>query len=135
MRPSIKNYRHGSVSPDGNGMTGGRWWGCERLGYRCVSISEQLDPSISDERYKEISEWFYAKNYDDVVIEAYIELSEDTSTNYSGCEIDEVFYPEEFDKRINECPLLTDDEKAKAINDFNKYVDGLEACDFDLYEL
>ena len=134
-RPLIKNYRSGYAPNDGNGMVGGAWWGCEHLAYAEAYITDFIE--LPDEesimsRWPKIADWFREKN--DVVIEAYIEIGEDKSTNYSGCEVDEVFYPEDFDETVNDCPYLSEQEKRDTIKKFREFVDRLDTEDFEFYD-
>lgn len=133
-RPVIKNIHSGYVHPDGNGMTGGRWSGCERLAYRGEYISQHIDiDKVSNT--DAVCDWLEKNHLDFVTIECYIEFDDDFSTNYHSVTISELFYPEEFDERINKCPHLTDEEKKKTISDFKEFVDSLEEGDFHLYEI
>lgn len=136
MRPKIKNYHKGYASNDGNGMVGGKWWGCERLAYKTVYITDHIDIPVHDDfgaRWDKVVDWFDGK--DELVIEAYIEIGEDKSTNYSAYDLDEVFYPDEFDDLVGLCPYLSDPEREDAITKFRSFVDELDAGDFELYEL
>lgn len=135
MRPTIKNYRSGYASNEGNGMVGGAWWGCEHLAHAEAYVTDFIE--LPDEesimsRWPKINDWFMEK--DKVVIEAYIEIGEDNSTNYSSCDVDEVFYPEEFDERVNACPYLSEQEKQDTIKKFREFVDRLDTEDFEFYD-
>lgn len=137
-RPIIKNYSHGRASNEGNGMIGGRWWGCQHLAHLDVYVYEFLnDVETSDDlgdRWEKICAWFESEDKEMVTIEAYINEGEDESTNCYEFDVDETFYPTEFDEYINACPLLTESEKENAIRKFGEYVDNCDAHDFDLYE-
>ena len=133
-RPIIKNECSGYASNDGNGMVGGRWYGCDRLAYRGEYISQHIDiDKVSDT--DAVCDWLEKNHLDFVTIECYIEFDDDFSTNHHSVTISELFYPEEFDERINKCPHLTDEEKKKTIAAFKEYVEGLEETDFRLYEI
>jgi hypothetical protein len=118
-------------------MVGGSWWGCQHLAHLEVEIYDFIDVETNDDfgdRWDKICEWFEYYGKDSVIIEAYINEGEDNSTNYHEFDIDEVFYPTEFDEYINSCYLLSDDEKRAAIKKFGDFVDGLDAHEFELYE-
>lgn len=136
-RPIIKNYRSGRVGNDGNGMIGGSWWGCQHLGYVEVYVSDMIDDLEGDEfgdRIESVCAWLSENDHETVTIEAYINEGEDESTNAYEFDVDEVFYPDEFDEWINECPYLLEPEKEAIIKKFGDYVDNLDAHEFELYE-
>lgn len=132
-RPVIKKEGSGFASHEGNGMVGGRWSGCERLAYKSVYISDHIDQKHSI--IEKASEWLNKHNLDSITVECYIEFDDDDSTNHHSVTIDELFYPDEFDERINKCPYLTKKQKAKTIENFKRYLDELEYSDFQLYDL
>ena len=136
-RQIIKNYRSGRVGNDGNGMVGGRWWGCQHLGYVEVCVTDVIDSLEGDEfgdRIENVCKWFEENDHEIATVEAYVNEGEDNSTNSYEFDVDEVFYPEEVDDWIRECPFLFDFEKDAFIKKFGDYVDGLDAHDFELYE-
>ncbi len=136
-RPIIKNYRSGRVGNDGNGMVGGSWWGCQHLGYVEVYVADIIDELEGDEggdRADKVYGWLVENDHEIITVEAYIDEGEDNSTNCYTFDVDETFYPEEFDEWIRECPYLSDEEKEAIIKKFGDYVDGLDAHDFELYE-
>ena len=87
------------------------------------------DDDFSDD----VADWFGIE-VGEVTIEAYLSIGEDTSTNSSNCDIDEVFYPSEFDQAVDRCSLLTDAEKSKLkglMSDIADEKDGYELYDED----
>lgn len=133
-RPVVKNIKSGYASHDGNGMVGGKWSGCDRLAYKGEYISQHIDPA-KVKNTDEVCDWLEKNHLNFVTIECYITFDDDDSTDCHTRCIDEVFYPEKFDERINSCPYLTDKEKAIVIKDFKEYVDNLEETDYRLYDL
>lgn len=115
-RPIIKNFRKGRVSYDGNSMVGGRWWGCDHLAYKTTEPCDFIGFIDDEDRYKEAEKWFEEHGLGTVKVEAYFHVGEDESTGSVSCDLDEWFYPEGFDDKVEECPHLTEDEKVKVMN-------------------
>lgn len=110
MRPIIKNESHGYVKPDGNPMTGGKWSSITYLAHKEIPI-ESLTAS------PEVVAWLTEHHCEEsIFVEAYLTSGYDTSTNYVGCEVDEWFDDNAFGNIVEECPLLTDEQKTAIWN-------------------
>ena len=110
MRPIIKRESHGYVKPDGNPMTGGAWFSITFLAHKFIPVeSLTADPDVVA--------WlkdFYANEA--VFVVAYITSGYDKSTNYEGVEVEEWFDEDDFNDVIEECSLLTQEEKTAIWN-------------------
>ena len=135
-RPKIKNYRSGSVGNDGNGMVGGKWWGCQRLGYADIDFTPALE-SINDDSH-------FADVMDNLVetlggytvrVEAYFDVGRDESVGLSNyCDLDEWFEPEDFISAVNQCPFLSKSERMRVLTDMGALIDESEDK-FELYDI
>lgn len=125
-RPIIKNYRSGRL-----------WWGCEHLAYHEINTSEHVyleKTENIDDRFKQVCDWLNDNEFTELTIEAYFCVGEDNEVMTMECDLDEVFYPEEFDEAIDSCPFLMDEEKEKSKIDMQEYCDNLEKEQFKFYE-
>lgn len=122
MRPIIKSESHGYVKPDGNPMTGGAWSSITFLAHKEIPI-ESLTAD------QEVTAWL-TEHYGEetIYMEAYITSGYDKSTNYVGCEVDEWFDDNAFCNLIEECPLLTQEQKTDLVDELD-----LIASDTDGY--
>ena len=110
MRPIIKSESHGYFKPDGNPMTGGKWASITFLAHKEIPIE-----SLTDN--KEVTAWLTTHYCDDsICVDAYLTSGYDTSTNYAGCEVDEWFDDDAFCHFVEECPLLTQEEKTDLVD-------------------
>lgn len=133
-RPVIRDRGRGYASNEGNGMVGGAYGWCVGLNY-CDFETCRLTECIEDDDDR-IWSWFVDKIGDEFRVEAYIEFSYDYSVGDPGsCEIEEAFPPEQkvYDA-IEECPLLTAEQKAKVLEHLEKMLDDLDVDDYDPYE-
>lgn len=125
-KPIIKGYR-----------SGGNWWGAEQLAHHEIETIKHVflqDTENVNEREKQISEWLDDNGYGEITIEAYFCVGEDNEVNTCHCYIDEVFYPEDFDDALDECPFLMQDEKEKSKVDMQNFCDALNEEQFKFYE-
>lgn len=112
-RPTIKNYRSGYASNEGNGMVGGAWENTTRLAYKDVSV-ERLTECISDEeKAGKCLSWLTEKIGETFRVEAYFDVGYDKSVGLdSYWEMNESFDPEqEVFEAIDCCPWISPSEK------------------------
>ena len=81
-------------------------------------------------------EWMHEKLGDESFkIEAYITTGYDHSVGLDDiCEMDEWFANEEFDKALEECPLLTAEEKEKVKTELEAIAENEDGYEFYDYE-
>ena len=138
MRALVKDYKKGFVPRDGNGMVGGRWWGCKRLGYASFGHLKYLGSVIDDDRLETLLKWFKEKTGgEEFKVEAYIEVGSDESVGLPNiCDLDEVLPVDEgIYQAIHDCPFLDALEKGKVRETLGRKLEDLEAEDFELYEI
>lgn len=120
-----RGYRRGYVRPDGNGMTGGRWWACGRTGHKSVEFADILD------KLEDMASHIQAE----IKLEASFEEGEDESVglgHYLDFN-DRGGIPEEVMEAIEEAPVSNAWKAAiKAV--IEAYIDGLEPKDFNIEE-
>ena len=134
MRPKIKSYHKGRASNEGNGMVGGRWWGCKRLGYADVDYLPAFESIINDSHYADVTDWFRERLGDTVRVEAYFDCGKDESVGLSEyCDMDEWFYPDDFENAVCDCPFLSDAEQERVMEDFGKLAEDEDG--YELYEI
>lgn len=106
----------GRVPNDGNGRIGGDWLSATYLCSKWVSIE-----SITDD--EAVASWLANRVEDDAVeVQAYLNSGYDHSVGcYSYCEVYEVLESDLLDA-INDCPLLTDDEREKMVEKYEDIV-------------
>lgn len=105
MRPIIKNESHGYVKPDGNPMTGGKWYSITYLAHKNITIASLTDDPA-------VRAWLTERNGGNpsFVMDAYICYGKDNATNYEGYEMDE-YFAGRITKDIADCPLLNDETR------------------------
>ena len=138
-RPKSKDYRHGRVPNDGNGMIGGRWWSCTRLAHKEIPLTD-LIPERPD--YDAVSAYFIEKGWGDdypfVEVEAYFTTGADESVGLREiCDLDESFVPEDFEKAVDDCPFLTQPESdalKEKVREIADDEDGYEFYEIDYPE-
>lgn len=134
MRPKIKNYRKGRVGNDGNGMVGGKWWGCQRLGYADIDFTPSLE-SINDDAFSDVYDYLVEKLGDKVRVEAYFNVGKDESVGLPEyCDLDEWFEPEDFINAVNQCPFLSKSERMRVLTDMGALIEESEDK-FELYDV
>lgn len=133
-RPLVKNYHSGYASNEGNGMVGGRWWGCERLAHKEIALADL----IPDDRADVVCAYFIEKGwgslYAFIEVEAYFSVGSDESVGLSEiCDLDESFIPDGFEDAVNECPFLTQPESDALIEKVQEIADKDD--DYEFYEI
>jgi hypothetical protein len=135
-RPKIKNYHKGRASNEGNGMVGGRWWGCKRLGYVDVDYMPALDGINDDSHFSDVYDYLVERIGEKVRVEAYFNCGKDESVGLPEyCDLDEWFEPEDFINAVNECPFLSKSERMRILADMGDLIEGLDDDAYELYEI
>ena len=138
-RPKAKDYRHGRVPNDGNGMVGGKWWGMKRLAHKEINLAEIVPENGFEEA---VCAYFIEKGFGDVYawieVEAYFHIGSDESVGMPEiCDLDESFIPDGFCEAVDACPFLTKPEsdalKAK-VCEIADDEDGYELYEIDVPE-
>ena len=135
-RPFVKNFRKGVVPNDGNGMVGGKWWGCSRLAHKEIPLADLVPDSASADA---VCAFFIEKGwgglYAFVEVEAYFDVGSDESVGLREiCDLDESFIPDGFEDAVNECPFLTQKESDALMEKVREIADeggGYEFYDID----
>lgn len=126
MRPIVKNFHSGTAGNEGNGMVGGKWWGCKRLGYKDVEWADiicTLDDVTLNLRQ------------DQFRVEAYFSEGSDESVGMPYyCDLEKKFdTPEDTIKDIENAPISEAWKKAlKALAE--AYIDDLKDEEYTLYD-
>ena len=133
-RPKSKDYRHGRVSNDGNGMVGGKWWGVKRLAHKDIKVSDLTESITDTDKAEKALEWLTERIGETFRVEAYFHIGSDESVGMAEiCDLYESYVPEEFCKAVDACPFLTQTEsdalKAK-VQEIAEDEDG-----YELYEI
>lgn len=134
-RPFVKNFRKGVVPNDGNGMVGGKWWGCSRLAHKEIPIADLVpDSAFADA----VCAFFIEKGWGDlyafVEVEAYFDVGSDESVGLREiCDLDESFIPDDFEDAVNECPFLTQKESDALMEKVREIADEWDGYEF--YEI
>ena len=134
-RPKIKNYRHGRVPNEGNGMVGGKWWGCKRLAHKEIDLGELIPENGFEDA---VCAYFIDKGFGDVYawieVEAYFSVGSDESVGLPEiCDLYESYLPEGFEKAVNDCPFLTQTESDVLIEEVWHIADDEDG--YELYEI
>lgn len=112
--------------------SGRGWASCTSLYYKDVSFDNFLPDDVSEEARA----WLFREYGNEWVrLEAYIECGYDhtVGVNY-GYDMDEWFLDEDFEKLVDECPLLTDEQREAIVAKMEEYAeekDGYEPYDVD----
>ena len=136
-RPKIKDYRHGKVGNDGNGMVGGRWWGATVLGYADIDFMPALESINDDSHFSDVFDYLVEKlgGYT-VRVEAYFNVGKDESVGLPEyCDMDEWFEPEDFITAVNECPFLSKSERMRVLTDMGALIENTDESDYELYDV
>lgn len=134
-RPFVKNFRKGVVPNDGNGMVGGKWWGCSRLAHKEIPLADLVPDSASADA---VCAFFIEKGwgglYAFVEVEAYFDVGSDESVGLREiCDLDESFVPDGFEDAVNECPFLTQKESDALMEKVREIAD--EGDGYEFYEI
>ena len=134
-RPFVKNFRKGVVPNDGNGMVGGKWWGCSRLAHKEIPLADLVPDSASADA---VCAFFIEKGwgglYAFVEVEAYFDVGSDESVGLREiCDLDESFIPDGFEDAVNECPFLTQKESDALMEKVREIAD--EGDGYEFYEI
>ena len=134
-RPFVKNFRKGVVPNDGNGMVGGKWWGCSRLAHKEIPLADLVPDSESADA---VCAFFIEKGWGDlyafVEVEAYFDVGSDESVGLREiCDLDESFIPDGFEDAVNECPFLTQKESDALMEKVREIAD--EGDGYEFYEI
>lgn len=134
-RPFVKNFRKGVVPNDGNGMVGGKWWGCSRLAHKEIPLADLVPDSASADA---VCAFFIEKGwgglYAFVEVEAYFDVGSDESVGLREiCDLDESFIPDGFEDAVNECPFLTQKESDALMEKVREIADDGDGYEF--YEI
>ena len=135
-RPIVKSRSNGRVSNDGNGMIGGRWANTTCLAHKEVWLCDIMgNISESDEdKANKVYEWLKDHIGDPIQLEAYFDVGYDESVGLSSyCDLDEAFLPDGLEDAINECPLLTEEEKEVLMEKVQEVADDEDK--YELYEI
>ena len=94
-------------------MIGGRWANTTRLAHKEVWLCDLFEPPVeNNERTDDAYLWLKERIGELIRFESYFDVGYDESVCLSSyCDIDESFIPDGVEDAINECPLLTDEEK------------------------
>ena len=137
--PKAKDYRHGKVPNDGNGMVGGKWWGMKRLAYKDIKVSDLTECITDTDKAEKALEWLEERIGETFRVEAYFHIGSDESVGMPEiCEWDEGFDPEQkvFDA-IKTCPYLDGEAQAEMMFDLANICedeDGYEFYEIDVPE-
>lgn len=124
MRQAVKNYSSGFAGHEGNGMVGGRWWGCQRLGYKQIYWDEILD------KIEEI-----VRGVPEFKAEAYFDVGSDESVGMPYyCDLDERLRPEDAFDDIDALPVSGLWKKALSAL-VEAYCNDIKAEDYILYDI
>lgn len=134
-RPFVKNFRKGVVPNDGNGMVGGKWWGCSRLAHKEIPLADLVPDGESADA---VCAFFIEKGwgglYAFVEVEAYFDVGSDESVGLREiCDLDESFVPDGFEDAVNECPFLTQKESDALMEKVREIAD--EGDGYEFYEI
>lgn len=134
-RPFVKNFRKGVVPNEGNGMVGGKWWGCSRLAHKEIPLADLVPDSASADA---VCAFFIEKGwgglYAFVEVEAYFDVGSDESVGLREiCDLDESFIPDGFEDAVNECPFLTQKESDALTEKVREIAD--EGDGYEFYEI
>ena len=134
-RPFVKNFRKGVVPNDGNGMVGGKWWGCSRLAHKEIPLADLVPDSASaDAVCAYLIENGFGDIYAFVEVEAYFDVGSDESVGLREiCDLDESFIPDGFEDAVNGCPFLTQPESDALMEKVREIAD--EGDGYEVYEI
>lgn len=134
-RPFVKNFRKGVVPNDGNGMVGGKWWGCSRLAHKEIPLADLVPDIASTDA---VCAFFIEKGWGDlyafVEVEAYFDVGSDEAVGLREiCDLDESFIPDGFEDAVNGCPFLTQPESDALMEKVREIAD--EGDGYEFYEI
>ena len=138
-RPKAKDYRHGRVSNEGNGMVGGKWWGMKRLAYKDIKVSDLTECITDTDKAEKALKWLTEKIGETFRVEAYFSVGKDESVGIPEyCEMYEGFDPDDsvFDA-IKTCPYLDGEAQGAMMFDLANLCedeDGYEFYEIDVPE-
>lgn len=118
-------------------MVGGKWWGCQRLGYADIDFTPSLESINDDSHFSDVYDYLVETlGGDRVRVEAYFNVGSDESVGLPDyCDLDEWFEPEDFITAVNECPFLSKSERMRVLTDMGVMLDGLDEDNYELYDI